>query len=426
MARILIASQPIAGHLLPLLPVAQELAARGHELRWYTGRRYAARVRAVGATFEPFTLARDFDDRAFGVAFPGRDARSGLRQVQFDTQHIFVGQLLAQVRDLQALNREWPWDVTLAEQTLSAALLLEELGGPPCALLGVLPLGIRSRDAAPFGPGLPPMRGPLGRLRNAALHRLIPPVVFGAADRDLRAVCRTLGLPPRPFEPPTPPTLLLQASVPGFEYALGDRPPQVRFIGALTPPAPSGLTRPAWWADVTRRDRSVIVVTQGTLATDSRDLILPTLRALSDQDVLVVAAGVRDPAALGTLPANARTAPFLPFGELLPHARVFVTNGGYGGVQQALSHGVPVLSAGTTEDKLEVGRRVQVAGVGVRLGTRWPRPDTVRDGVRRLLRQPEFTRRAVALQTEFRAHDAPREAADHLEHLVHGHRRPSP
>ena len=79
MARILIASQPIAGHLLPLLPVAQELAARGHELRWYTGRRYAARVRAAGAVFEPFTLARDFDDRAFGVAFPGRADASDQR-----------------------------------------------------------------------------------------------------------------------------------------------------------------------------------------------------------------------------------------------------------------------------------------------------------------------------------------------------------
>lgn len=420
MARILIASQPIAGHLLPLLPVAQELAARGHELRWYTGRRYAARVRAAGAVFEPFTLARDFDDRAFGVAFPGRDARSGLRQVQFDTQHIFVGQLLAQVRDLQALNREWPWDVTLAEQTLSAALLLEELGGPPCALLGVLPLGIRSRDAAPFGPGLPPTRGPLGRVRNAALHHLLPRVVFGAAGRDLRAVCRTLGLPARPFEPPTPPTLLLQASVPGFEYAVGDRPPQVRFIGALTPPVPPGLTLPPWWADVTRRDRPVVVVTQGTLATDPRDLILPTLRALAGQDVLVVAAGVRDPAALGALPENARTAPFLPFDQLLPHARVFVTNGGYGGVQQALAHGLPTLSAGTTEDKLEVSRRVQVAGVGVRLATRWPSPEAVRAGVRRLLQQPGFTRCALNLQRDFQAHAAPQEAAAHVEQLVRG------
>ncbi|GHF36673.1 UDP:flavonoid glycosyltransferase YjiC (YdhE family) [Deinococcus metalli] len=420
MARILIASQPIAGHLLPLLPVARELAARGHELRWYTGRKYAARVRAAGAAFEPFTLARDYDDRAFGVAFPGRDALSGLRQVQFDTRHIFVGQMLPQLRDLQALHRAWPWEVTLAEQTLSAGLLLEELGGPPCALLGVLPLGIHSRDTAPFGPGLPPMRGPLGRARNAALRRVTQRVVFGGADRDLRAVCRSLGIPERPFEPPIPPTLLLQASVPGVEYAVSDRPPQLHFIGALTPPAPPGAALPDWWPDVQRADRPVVVVTQGTIATDPRDLILPTVRALADEPVLVVAAGVRDPAALGELPANARTAPFLPFDRMLPHASVYVTNGGYGGVQLALSHGLPVLSAGTTEDKLEVGRRVQVAGVGLRLGTRTPAPGAVRRAVRRLLREPRFRERAQTLRAEFRAHDAPREAADLIEGLLQG------
>ncbi|THF87056.1 glycosyltransferase [Deinococcus sp. KSM4-11] len=418
MARILIASQPIAGHLLPLLPVAQELAGRGHELRWYTGRKYAARVEQCGAAFEPFTLARDFDDRDFGAAFPGRDALSGLRQVQFDVQHIFVGQIEAQLRDLQALWRAWPWDVTLAEQTLSAALLLEELGGPPCALLGVLPLGIRSRDTAPFGLGLPPTRGPLGRARNAALHALTQRLVFGAAERDLRAVCRTLGLPARPFGPPTPPSLMLQASVPEFEYSVSDRPPQLHFIGALTPPAPPDVALPDWWPDVVTSERPVVVVTQGTLATDPRDLILPALHALEEAPVLVVVAGVRNVAALGRVPDNARTAPFLPFDRLLPHASVYVTNGGYGGVQLALAHGLPILSAGTTEDKLEVGRRVQVAGVGVRLGTRTPTPAQIRNGVQRLLGEPHFRARAEILQAALHSHDAPCEAASLVEGLI--------
>ncbi|MGM9320926.1 glycosyltransferase [Deinococcus aquaticus] len=418
MARILIASQPIAGHLMPLLPIASELVRRGHEVRWYTGRRYATRVEATGATFEPFTLARDYDDRDFESAFPGRDALSGLKQVQFDVQRIFVGQIRPQLLDLQALHREWPWDATLAEQTLSAALLLEELGGPPCALLGVLPLGIRSRDAAPFGLGLPPTRGTLGALRNTALHALTGPLVFGAANRDLRDLCRDLGLPARPFGPPTAPTLMLQASAARFEYPVSDRPAQLHFIGPLVPPPPPGLPLPDWWADVTGATRPVVVVTQGTLATDPRDLILPTLRALADLNVLVVAAGVSDPATLGALPANARSAPFIPFDQLLPHARVFITNGGYGGVQLALRSGLPVLSAGTTEDKPEVGRRVQVSGAGLRLNTRTPTPHQIRAATLRLLTDPRHRAAAATLAADLRAHDAPREAADLLETLL--------
>jgi formate dehydrogenase assembly factor FdhD len=39
---------------------------------------------------------------------------------------------------------------------------------------------------------------------------------------------------------------------------------------------------------------------------------------------------------------------------LLPKVDVMVTNGGYGGVQRAVSTGVPLVVAGSTEDELEV------------------------------------------------------------------------
>jgi UDP:flavonoid glycosyltransferase YjiC (YdhE family) len=42
---------------------------------------------------------------------------------------------------------------------------------------------------------------------------------------------------------------------------------------------------------------------------------------------------------------------------LLPHVDAMVTNGGYGGVQQALAHGVPLVVTGDSEDKPEVAAR---------------------------------------------------------------------
>ena len=41
---------------------------------------------------------------------------------------------------------------------------------------------------------------------------------------------------------------------------------------------------------------------------------------------------------------------------MLPQVSVLVTNGGYGSVSQALAAGVPIVSAGLTEDKAEIGR----------------------------------------------------------------------
>ena len=59
-----------------------------------------------------------------------------------------------------------------------------------------------------------------------------------------------------------------------------------------------------------------------------------------------------------TVPSNARIASYLPFEWLLPRADVLVTNGGYGSVNQAMSFGIPLVTAGMTEDKADVNVRV--------------------------------------------------------------------
>ncbi len=90
---------------------------------------------------------------------------------------------------------------------------------------------------------------------------------------------------------------------------------------------------------------------------------------------------------------------------LLPHVDAMVTNGGYGGVQQALAHGVPLVVAGDSEDKPEVAARVQWSGAGVDLHTGRPSPAMVARGVRRVLTRPSYRDRARALQAEMRASD---------------------
>jgi UDP:flavonoid glycosyltransferase YjiC (YdhE family) len=47
---------------------------------------------------------------------------------------------------------------------------------------------------------------------------------------------------------------------------------------------------------------------------------------------------------------------------MLPKIDALVTNGGYGSVNQALSFGVPLVTAGTGEDKADVNARVAWSG----------------------------------------------------------------
>jgi UDP:flavonoid glycosyltransferase YjiC (YdhE family) len=164
----------------------------------------------------------------------------------------------------------------------------------------------------------------------------------------------------------------------------------------------------------------VVHVTQGTVAdADLAALVLPTIHALADEDVLVVAGtGRHDPTTLGPLPANARVAPFVPHGWLLPHTAVMVTNGGFGGVQVALANGVPLVVAGATEDKPEVAARVAWAGVGVNLATNTPTAAQIREAVRQVLREGTYAERAAAMRDVYAKLDAGRESATLIEALA--------
>jgi UDP:flavonoid glycosyltransferase YjiC (YdhE family) len=115
--------------------------------------------------------------------------------------------------------------------------------------------------------------------------------------------------------------------------------------------------------------------------------------------------------------------PYASYDCLLPHTSVMVTNGGYGGVTQALAHGVPLVVAGAGEDKPEVAARVAWSGAGINLRTDHPTPARLRAAVLDVLRTPSDAIRARALADEFARYDAPALAADHIEHLLAGQAR---
>jgi UDP:flavonoid glycosyltransferase YjiC (YdhE family) len=78
------------------------------------------------------------------------------------------------------------------------------------------------------------------------------------------------------------------------------------------------------------------------------------------------------------IPSNARIASFLPYAQIMPEIDLLITNGGYGTVNMAISHGIPVISAGLTEDKEEVSAHVQWSGAGIDLRVNQASPEAIR------------------------------------------------
>lgn len=418
--RFLIGTMPVPGHVAPFAPVVRELRRRGHEVVWYGSRHFQKGIEATGARFAPIRSDIDFGDAQYDRHFPDREKYKGLSKVVFDFEKLFVDSIPAMIEDIDAILAGYPADALIGDPAVAAVRILSDTKGYPSAVLNITVLGVESKDMAAFGLGMPFNKSLLGRLRNRLSYWLVDHVVFRSVNRRYRELATRHGWPVMPFRPSVSKYLHLQPMVPSFDYPISDMPRQLHFIGALLPEAPQHFEPPAWWARMLDSGKRVVLVTQGTIATDADELIRPTLEALADEDVWIVATigGKRGTELDFPIPANAVVEPFIPFVTLMPHVAAFVTNGGYGGISIALAFGIPVISAGTTEDKMEVGNRVSYSGVGVNLKTNRPSPMQVRSAVRRILDDASFVARARAVRDELATHDAGREAADLVERLA--------
>ena len=412
MSNFLLCANPIHGHVAPIIAIARDLVDRGHRVTVLTGSRFRDAVLATGADHRALGGLADYDDRVIQDHLPERERHRGIRKLQYDIQSIFIRTVPDQFHGVQSAIAELAPDTVLVDSVFAGVLplLLGDSAERPAILAaGVIPLSQSSTDAAPYGLGLAPKPGARGRLRNRVLNALVQKVVFRRSQLLANEILRSLGSRElrgsvldlsREFD------RFLQLSPAEFEYPRSDLSPNVRFVGTVLPPSPVAGPLPGWWSDLDG-ERPVVHVTQGTI--DNKDLgrlIRPTLAALAERDVLVVVAtGGRAVEELGELPGNVRAAEFLPYDLLLPKTDVFVTNAGFGGAQYALSHGVPLVAAGDTEDKPEVSMRAEWSGVGVNLRTGTPTPAAIRNGVERILADRGYRDRARALATRIHEYD---------------------
>ena len=422
MSSIIIAGFPAQGHVTPLLAVAENFVKRGDEVRFITGALFADKVAATGATYVPLPAEADFDDQPLAERYPERAKLKGLKAGVFDVEHVFARPAKSQYETIVAALAAKPADVVIAESVfVGASFLLQRprSARPAVVMCGVIPLSITSRDTAPFGLGLPPARV-LNRPRNAALAVIIRRVMQ-QANRTLNALHREVhgtDVPWTFIDWGRHADALVQFTVRSFEYSRSDEPSTVSFVGPLSATG-SRASLPEWWSDLDGT-RPVIHVTQGTVAnTDYDQVIAPALRALADDDVLVVVTtGGRSVNTLPPLPVNARAATYLPYDELLPRTSVFVTNGGYGGVQHALRYGVPIVATGGKEDKPEVGARIAWSGVGRRIRSERPTPRALRRDILAVLNQPRYRQAARRVAADMAAAPGFAGLADIVDRLV--------
>jgi UDP:flavonoid glycosyltransferase YjiC (YdhE family) len=422
--KILIASTPATGHLNPLVAITRILLAEGHEITFLTRSAFRARIESSGAKFLSLPTGADFDLRdILSVAPELKDLPPGLEWFRVAIELIFIDALPAQYQGLLQTLHEHQADVIVGDDMFFGVLpmlLGTRSKRPPIVLCGTSFLHLAREDGAPNFLGLPPATTEEQRRQYADIARQFDEAVDQPALLRLNKTLNALGV--GPVSAPLFRLVVelanayMQLSGPRFEYPR-QIPPSVHFVG--TPPIIPGQAPPPPWAHELDGSRRVVLVTQGTVANHNFELLIaPTLAALANEpDVLVVATtGGRPVEAIpGVVPSNLRVASFLPFEWLLPSVDVLVTNGGYGSVNQSMSFGVPLVTAGMTEDKADVNARVACERT----------PEALRAAVRTVLDRPAYRMRAAQMAHEFARIDTRSEILSIIAQMVADHRAAS-
>jgi N-glycosyltransferase len=370
--RVLLSSTPTYSHLVPMLvPVARALRAAGHQVLVTTG---GARSAELDRWQLPHHALPHMLAGTEFAADPELAAAIGLSPdglplpILNELPHgvgfgmLFAGELaLRNARDLRVIAEAFRPDLVVRECTEFAGFLVAEQLGVPCVTMDNSPL-TRARH-----PGLLP-----------ALNQ----------TRD------TIGLPP-----------LADVTELARDPWIGWLPSQW-WPEAMHTPAHQHYRPPAQAADAgldpliaaLPADRPFVLATLGSMATQmlADESPLPKIvAALGEVDctaVVALGSGV-DPADWsGPRPANVHLASFVQQRLLLQACDLFITHAGFGGIQESLAAGVPMVAMPLYAEQPINAARIADLGLGI------SQPDDLAAACRTVLDEPGYRYAARGLQ----------------------------
>ncbi|HET9501506.1 MAG TPA: glycosyltransferase [Marmoricola sp.] len=406
MSRFLVYVTPAVGHTLPLVPGLLELQRRGHQVQLRVLPALVDSLRAAG--LEALPVAPEVAD------VPVTDYRATT-----DTQRLAAGQVDLMERgrhdgpDLAAAIDDFRPDALLVDTISYGALTTAEKSGLPRATLLPSVLPMVGRGIPPYGLGLAPMRGPVGRVRDAVLWRVMERMFGKAMLPGLNRLRRDAGLDElrSPHALLDRPDAVIAMTSPPLEYPRVDLPEHVHVVGfqAWDPPA----ERPPW---LDEPGDPWVLVTCSTEYQGDEDLARATVEAFRDEPVrvLLTLADAYDGAGLESA-GNVRVERFVPHGQVLPECAAVVCHGGMGIVGKAFRAGVPMVVVPFGRDQPEIARRVVQAGVGVSLKPSRLNPDRLREALHAALARRDTARLRAA---EAAAAEPAASFADAAETLV--------
>ncbi len=420
MAHYLFTQWDGGGSLPPELTIIRRLITAGHTVTVIGDPVTEPEVRAVGVKdFRPWVdaphhltrLAEDDYTRDWELRNPLAVLRNLMDTLMVKPAPLFAAETLTVIDDVQP-------DAMASSFTLLGAMLAAEARDVPCAALVPNVVSLPAEGMPPFGTGLLPAKGPLGRVRDRALNRLVDRL-WNQGLPELNRARESLGLAPlnrllAQYDQ-VERVLALTAAAFDFPAAL---PSNVRYVGPQ-------MDDPAWaepWTPPTDDDRPFVLVAMSTTFMDHVDQLQRAVTALASLPVrgLATTGPAIDPDQI-VAPKNVAVVRSAPHREVLAHTDVLLTHGGHGTVMKGLIAGVPIVCMPTGRDQPDNATRLTHRGAGVRI-PRSAAPAKIAAAVQRVLDDPSYRTAAAGLGERIRAEAESGAAQAELEALASHHK----
>jgi len=405
--RILCVSAPLPGHLDwgGYLPAAAELARRGHQVTWASGRAVEQAVQDAGVHFAELTETgwRWPPPPPVRPADLPPDSPAGtyasLRASRALDQWLEPDRVVSAVDALTAVAIVAQPDVIVSEMFILAAGLVAERCGLPFVVAG-----------------WPAHAAPEESTSNARTTN--SPILLDAQNR-LKSILKRCGLQGENTSTSGPPALLSQRLHLSFwseRWFSGARlMPQTRHAGGIAPQAlpPDPALPPP-------NDRPWVFITLGTSLADDPAFYRMAIEATQRMGAVpIVATGSPSRETPSHPYENAYLRDHYELRSILPHTSAAIHHGGAGTTHALVLAGVPQIVVPHAGDQARQALGVQRTGVGIALRPADVDVDSLQRALATLLPDRAPTRAAASrLRAEFAALGGIHRAADLIEEVA--------
>jgi UDP:flavonoid glycosyltransferase YjiC (YdhE family) len=381
--RILFTTNPLYGHLYPMLPLMNAAQQAEHEVVVATGADFAPELQRHG--FRVWSVGPPAQQMRIQSGIADQDRRTDpFEQMVEAGMRLFGRPGIARAQDLIPLAADWQPDVVVHELTEAAGWQAAAVSGALDVMHG-------------FGTHIPYLIDAMQ-------------IVLSEVRSELGREDRSLELTEVVYVDPCPPLLQPPGGTP-FRNVLPLRPEMgVVHPGEELPEAMRNLPY-----------EKTIYLTLGT-AFNVPQLLAQAIDAVRDlrQNVIVTTGPGVDSASFEPLPAHIAIAAFVPQALIMNHCVAVVSHTGSGTMLGTLAEGLPQVCLPMGADQFSNADQIARTGAGVVVSPDARTPQAIRAAITEVLDNPSYAAGARVLQADIAAMPSVKDVLTRIVALADG------